>query len=170
MKGAFFMKIIVLSDSHGSSYDILKALKKHPDADAAIFLGDGVDDFFLCQPKFPSMAFMGVVGNCDYGRGEMWGLRSSEEITLEGKRIFFCHGNNYAVKSTDDHIITAAKSRGADIALFGHTHTPTEKYIPEDERGGPLYLVNPGSVGRDSHTYAIITIKGNDVLISHGKV
>ena len=164
------MKIIVLSDSHGSSFDILKALKKHPAADAAIFLGDGADDFFLNKPRFPDIAFLAVLGNWDIGRGDKYGLRAAEEITLEGKKIFFCHGNTYGVKWGLGNIISAAKSRGADIALFGHTHAPLEKYIPADEAGGALYLVNPGSVGRDSHTFAVITVKDGNVLVSHGKV
>ena len=164
------MKIIVLSDSHGSSLDINRALKKHPDADLAIFLGDGVDDFFSNQPRFPEIAFMAVRGNCDIGTADKYSLRAAEEITLEGKRIFFCHGHTYGVKGGQGNLISAAHAREADIALFGHTHTPTEQYLPEDEDGGALYLVNPGSIGRDSHTYALITIRDGGILVSHGRV
>ena len=97
----------------------------------------------------------------------------AEEITLEGKKIFYTHGNNYAVDFGLGNIISAARSRESDIVLFGHTHKPLEKYIPEDEEGGALYLVNPGSIGgvrAPESTYAIITIEGDNVLISHGKL
>ncbi len=169
------MKLIILSDSHGSGYDILRALRKHPDADAAFFLGDGVADFLSLKGNFPDTAFFAVSGNCDIGAAYTYGTPESDQITLEGKRIFFCHGHTYRVKGGLGPLVSAAKSRGADIVLFGHTHTPTEKYIPEDTEGGALYLVNPGSIsgrgaGGGVHSYALITIKGNDVLVSHGTV
>ena len=55
------MKILVFSDSHGRDQYMLKALKTHPDAEAAIFLGDGLADF-LSLPKgniaYLSVSFM----------------------------------------------------------------------------------------------------------------
>jgi predicted phosphodiesterase len=38
------MKCLVFSDSHGSSYGMLKALALHPDAEVVFFLGDGLSD------------------------------------------------------------------------------------------------------------------------------
>ena len=168
------MKLLVLSDSHGASANILRVLRTHPDADAAIFLGDGAADFMGRRDTYPSIAFLAVAGNCDIGAGVTMGLRATEEITLEGKRIFFCHGHTYGVKGGLGNLISAARCRDADIVLFGHTHQPLERYIPEDDEGRALYLVNPGSVGGVSvpeATYAIITIDDTgNVLISHGRL
>ena len=167
------MKILVLSDSHGVAFNIIRALDMHRDADVAIFLGDGASDFLGRRERYPNIAFLAVAGNNDIGAALTYGLRRAEEITLEGKKIFYTHGNNYAVDFGLGNIISAARSRGSDIVLFGHTHKPLEKYIPEDEEGGALYLVNPGSIGgvrAPESTYAIITIEGDDVLISHGKL
>ena len=168
------MKLLILSDSHGASYNIELALRRHPDADAVFFLGDGVSDLQSRREAHPEIAFFGVEGNCDFGLGMVYGLRTAEEITLEGKRIFYCHGHTYGVKGGMGNIISAARSREADIVLFGHTHTPLERYIPEDEEGKSLYLVNPGSIGgRGSDgkcSYAIITIQNDNLLISHGTV
>ena len=168
------MKLLILSDSHGASYNIELALRRHPDADAVFFLGDGVSDLQSRREAHPELAFFAVAGNCDIGASVAYGLRAAEEITLEGKRIFYCHGHTYSVKHGLDNIISAARSREADVVLFGHTHTPLERYIPEDEEGRALYLVNPGSIGGRGDdgkcSYAIITIQDGNVLISHGTV
>ena len=168
------MKLLVMSDSHGASMNITCALRAHPDADAAIFLGDGAADFMQRRDAYPSVAFIAVAGNCDIGVGAAYGLRASEQMTLEGRRIFCTHGHAYSVKGGVGQLVSAARSRGADIVLFGHTHTPLERYIPEDEEGGALYLVNPGSIGGRGEdgrcTYAIVTIRDEGILISHGQV
>ena len=168
------MKLLVMSDSHGASINVIRALRLHSDADVAIFLGDGAADFLERKDAYPNIAFLAVSGNCDIGVGAAYGLSASEQITLEGKRIFYTHGHVYGVKGGVGAFVSAARSRGADIALFGHTHQPLERYIPADEEGSALYLVNPGSIGgRGSDgkcSYAVITIRDGDILVSHGKV
>ena len=165
------MKIILLSDSHGAKMNIKKALDKHRDADAAIFLGDGLADFLDLCGEYPTTAFFAVRGNCDVGYSCICDARLSEEITLEGKKIFFCHGHAYSVKGGLGSILSAARARGADVLLFGHTHVPCERFFPEDEDGGAVLAVNPGSIGRGGEpSYAILTIRENGILVSHGKV
>ena len=166
------MKLLVLSDLHEKTQNLATALKKHPDADAAFFLGDGAVYFLSQRERYPNTAFFAVAGNCDIG-SSAYGIRTAEEITLEGKRIFFCHGHTYGVKGGLGNLISAARSREADIVLFGHTHTAAELYIPEGPDGKALHLVNPGTLGGRSavgHTYAVITIRGDNVLVSHGTV
>ena len=166
------MKILVISDLHELTANLSRVLRSHPDADAAIFLGDGAVYFLSQREKYPNTAFFAVSGNCDIGASS-FGIRAAEEITLEGKRIFFCHGHTYGVKGGLGNLISAARAREADIVLFGHTHLPLERYIPADEDGRALYLVNPGTLGgrsENGHTYAVITIKDDNVLISHGRI
>ena len=38
------MKILIFSDSHGRSANMLKAIEYHPDAETLLHLGDGTDD------------------------------------------------------------------------------------------------------------------------------
>ena len=168
------MKLLVISDLHQSTCNLPKVLRLHPDADAVFFLGDGVDAYMKIMESFPGIASLPVAGNCDIG-ASAFGIRPTGEITLEGKRIFFCHGHTYGVKGGLGNLISAARSREADIVLFGHTHEPLEKYIPEDADGRALHLVNPGTLGGrtplgGTHTYAVLTLKDAQVLISHGKV
>ncbi len=168
------MKIIVLSDSHGGGFYIKKVLDMHRDADAAFFLGDGISDFFALKDNYSTLAFIGVRGNCDIGYGDMYAARACEEITLEGKRVFACHGNAYSVKGGTGALVAAARARNADIVLFGHTHKRCSMYIPEGEGGErPLYLINPGSVGGrgdEGHSFCVLDIRDGQVLSSFGSV
>ena len=68
-------------------------------------------------------------------------------------------------------LIDAARDRGCDIALYGHTHRQDTRYIPPEPDGDkPMWIVNPGSIGlpRDGHEpkYAVIRIVNGQPLIS----
>ena len=55
----------------------------------------------------------------------------------------------------------AAAARGAQVALFGHTH------IPLAETRGRVFLFNPGSCGRcytGADTYGILTLADGKVV------
>ena len=41
----------------------------------------------------------------------------------DGIKIFFTHGHKWGVKYSTDRLFYKAKEIGAQIALFGHTHT-----------------------------------------------
>ena len=143
-----------------------RALKLHPDAQVVFFLGDGIydADALRAMDTNPRM-WLAVRGNCDFHR--LFDGREAkriEEITLESRKIVLTHGDLYGVKGTLVHLEKMAKERGADIVLYGHTHTPNEVYINEDK---PLYLFNPGSISSPSYSYGILTL-GESVLFSHG--
>lgn len=160
------MKCLVFSDSHGNIYYMNRALSQHPDAEVVFFLGDGIydADAIRAMDTRPRM-WIAVRGNCDFhkffdGRE----ARRREEITLESRKILLTHGDAYGVKSSLSHLEDYAKERGADIVLFGHTHTPTEIYVNEER---PIYFFNPGSISSPSYSYGILTL-GESVLFSHG--
>ena len=165
------MKCLCFSDSHGTSANMRRALKKHPDAEVVFFLGDGLSDVEeLIYDR--TRAWFFVKGNCDY-ISEVGGVfaKKLDFITLEGKKILFTHGDLYGVKYGTDGIISLAREHNADIALFGHTHFPLEKYISDGD--SPLYLFNPGSIGvpyRCATSYGVIEIGEQGVLFSHGEL
>jgi putative phosphoesterase len=144
--------------------------------DAVIFLGDGLMDLLYCD--FENIPLFAVRGNCDVYRFFVKGNAEDEIVmTLGGKKIMMVHGDRYAVKNGYGRIVAAANEKGADIVLFGHTHTPFEKYLPagECEYGillkKPLYLFNPGSVGDHGGSFGSVCIRDNgDVVLSHGEV
>ncbi len=138
------MKILIISDTHGQRSAAEDAfLKETPDA--VFFLGDGTDDMEHLSRVFPSANVFAVKGNCDcFAEYPPYIVE-----TVGGVRIFACHGHSHGVKSGLEQLISSAKSAGADIALFGHTH----KALFRREPG--MVLLNPGSLGYYG-TYAVV--------------
>ena len=169
------MKILIVSDIHGRGYLLSDLLDIHFDRDGLIFLGDGVRDIPDGCTDGGRKWFAGVSGNCDWlSFSAQSGF--SEEIFLDadGFKILALHGHTQGVKSGYERAAVYASKRGADILLFGHTHEPLEKYIPEGEEllghvfQKPLYLFNPGSLG--AHSYGLLQIKNRQILFSHGSI
>ena len=133
------MRILVVSDTHGDAYSLQQAVLAQPSARVVIHLGDGVR------------------GNCDFRADD--DLLYAREETIGGKRLFFTHGHLYQVKFDLYRAVTAAKERGADILLFGHTHQALTDY----EDG--LYMLNPGSLSHGG-TYGLIDITPAGVVLN----
>ena len=151
------MKILVVSDSHGSRELLNSIVLKHKDSiDLMIHLGDNLVDGIDVSRSFPTVAFLGVLGNCDYA--SMYADAHYEGSFLaEGVRIFYTHGHKYNVDYGIEFLALNAKLKGASIALYGHTHVA--KIC--DSMG--ITVINPGSISRprdnSGGSYAIIDIK-----------
>ena len=162
------MKIIVFSDTHGVIYGMREVMTLHQNADLFIHLGDGAPDFVtLCQGF--GKPYAAVRGNCDFCSD----LPLEMTLNLGGKTIYFTHGHNYGVKSVLGPLRSRGREVEADLILFGHTHIPMIEYFSEEE-SHPYYVMNPGALGRSYSfqpaTYGVIEIKGNSLLVSHGKL
>lgn len=162
------MKCLVFSDSHHFSYYMEKAIRSHPDAEIVFFLGDGLSDIDEIHYKFPKIKFLAVKGNCDFRFIAFGGVAyKTEQITLLGKKIVYTHGDLYEAKLGFAGLIALAKSKDADIILFGHTHIPECQYV--SEHGKPFYLFNPGSIGARERSFGVLTLEeGKEPLFSHG--
>lgn len=157
-------KLLVLSDSHNSPGAVKRAIKAERDADAIIYLGDGLKDLELALTEFPHMRVYAVAGNCDFGALEPQdGLAVFDQVI-----VFYTHGNMYGVKYDLDTIAEAAKARGGEIALFGHTH------VAHNEVRNGVRLFNPGSCGRcytGPDTYGVLLLdQGKIVQAVHKEV
>ena len=174
-------KILVLSDSHEKTEYMNKALALNADADLIIHLGDGASDLSKTIP-----------GGCNNyvfieGNGEYFGSFSIDRryrpqrealIEFDGKKLFLAHGHNYDVKWGLEKLIAHAYAEGADVILFGHTHVPLIKYIPEGSEldyvgksNRPLLVFNPGSIGLALHyTFGLLTFQNGEILPSHGTI
>ena len=151
-------KLLILSDSHNSRLAIENILAAEADSiDALIFLGDGLRDLEQALTFYPSLRAYAVAGNCDFGALEpLDGLAA-----FDGVVVFYTHGHMYGVKYDLDTLADAAAARGANVALFGHTHIPVA-----EERGG-VFLFNPGSCGRcytGPNTYGILTLADGKII------
>ncbi len=161
------MKILILSDSHGCKDCIIEVINKHRDADVVLFLGDGVAEIDICRHSYSDIRFECVRGNNDFATFYPELLM----LTLENKRILMLHGHAHGVKGGLERAVCSARENGADILLFGHTHEPYESYI-DSEIYKPLYVFNPGSIGRGyrGKTYGLLQISENNILFSHGEL
>ncbi|MBQ7387264.1 MAG: YfcE family phosphodiesterase [Clostridia bacterium] len=165
------MKCLCFSDSHGFSYYMKQALLMHPDAEVVFFLGDGTSDAESIFLTDRARQWICVRGNCDFRSYTQAGeIKKLESIALMGKKIVLTHGDLYGAKYGSDGLLRLAENTGADIVLFGHTHSPFEKYF-STERGG-VYLFNPGSIGSSygASSYGVIMLTEDGVLFSHGKI
>lgn len=169
------MKLLVVSDIHGR-YDRLRSvMDMHRDADALIFLGDGLRDLMRADAYSYGFTVFSVKGNCD-GISFLTPAEDCPDelcFNFEGFRFFALHGHTRGVKSGTDRAIYAAMAREADILLYGHTHIPEERYLPEgiSEYGKPLRIFNPGSLGASGDGkghFGLIQIKNGNILMSHG--
>lgn len=149
-------KLLILSDSHNSPDVVQRILRDETDVDALIFLGDGLRDLEQGLTQHPRLRTYAVAGNCDYGALEpLDGLAAFDKTV-----VFYTHGHMYGVKYDLDTLAQAAAARGAEVALFGHTH------IPLAEQRGGVFLFNPGSCGRcytGPDTYGILTLDDGKV-------
>ncbi len=152
------MRLIVISDTHGDYRKLEEILMRHQeDANAVIFLGDGLRDLDLLIQRYPKLKYYAVAGNCDYNRME----KRVDLIFEGGKRIFITHGDQFGVKSSTERLVALAMQHHADMVLFGHTHQGFSRY-----QDG-LYLFNPGSPScpRDSKpSYGIIDIPQSGIF------
>ena len=153
------MRILVLSDSHGMPSRILDAVEAHPEAEALIFLGDGERDLDTVECYYHSLPnVIKVAGNCDFSSS----LPLLRVVTLGGKKIYCTHGHAEHVKYGTDELLLRARQEGADIVLYGHTHTGVTCY------DDGLYIMNPGSI-RDGH-YGMIDIVPGGIMLNEAKL
>ena len=144
------MRILVFSDSHGYTGNMVRAIEAGETPDLIIHLGDFVKDAVKMEAAYSSIPFSYVAGNNDWS-----GNCPTERILeLEGRKILLTHGHHYGVKNGIHRIVDKGLQLGADAVLFGHTHKPEESYH------NGLLLLNPGSISApvapNSPTYCSI--------------
>ena len=152
------MRILVFSDSHGSTKCIRDALFYHKEASAVIHLGDGERDLRSFDDLLEGKQVIQVCGNCDFASL----LPVNELITLASTRIFCTHGHTELVKHGTGAFIAKAKNLGARIALYGHTHQSVTDYVDG------LHIMNPGSIR--SGEYGAIDITPQGIMLLKMKV
>ncbi len=166
------MRILVFSDSHNSDTNMREALhRNHNRFDLCIHLGDGCREFETLGQLYSPIPFVTVNGN-----GEDWGgaQRVRETVLdLEGVRIMVTHGHMYNVKFGTTALEYRAVEKECDIVLYGHTHIPDNRYIP-DIMGKSLYIFNPGSISRPplgyKAGYGVIEITKSGIMLNNAEV
>lgn len=145
------MKILVVSDSHGRNVYLEEVLEK-TQPDMLIHLGDleGSEEFIEDCVSCPVEM---VSGNNDYGSA----LESEKMIFLGRYKVLLTHGHRQRVYFGTQTLKDWARSQGADIVMFGHTHMPL--LDTEDD----VIALNPGSISQPRQegripTYALVEL------------
>lgn len=135
------MRAIVLSDSHGNTASLERAIASvgEKNIDMIIHLGDIARDVDYLEMMYYPIKVVSVIGNNDF-------LRSGDHervITFDNHKIFICHGHTLGVSYGTEKLETMARAKECEAALFGHTHQPALKKCDDG-----LTVLNPGSVSR----------------------
>ena len=134
------MNVMVVSDTHGRDFNLLRAIElesKEEKIDLLLHLGD------LCGLEGMLHTIAGcpvhyVAGNCDGV------LQPSEKlIEIDGIKAYMTHGHRLQVGGSLLRMEYTTKEKGAYIGFYGHTHVPRIDYCDSG-----VVLVNPGSIER----------------------
>ena len=133
------MKIGIVSDSHGNTsvFETMLAVPGAREAELWLHAGDfalDADDLEIMSGKHVAR----VLGNCDLF---VDGVYDETVVEVAGHRIFLTHGHLFNVRFDTMMLAEAARTAGADIAVYGHTHIALEEH-------GDVTVLNPGSIAR----------------------
>jgi len=177
-KNVNYMKYFVLSDIHGSSYYVKKALDIYQEGefDRILLLGDILyhgprnelpkghapkEVIALLNPLKEEI--LAVRGNCEAEVDQMvlhFPVMADYAVLELGERsIFMSHGHLYTNE-------TFPLRKNGDVFLQGHTHLPVAE---KKERDGLFYYhLNPGSVSLpkegNPNSYGVLTEKGFQIF------
>lgn len=153
------MKLMFISDIHGSAYWLERAMEKVREEcpEQIVILGD----FLYHGPRNPlpegydpqrvaqilnqhKNNIIAVRGNCDAEVDQMlleFPMMADYMMILhEGRRIFATHGHGFNIEQLPP---LADK----DVFIQGHTH------IPVADRKAGIYVLNPGSISLPKENY-----------------
>ncbi len=115
------MNILVVSDSHGKTDNLMRAVElTRPEY--VLHLGDCQRDLERLRQAFPMLPMEGVPGNCDSGSCRAEPERLTE---LGGVRILMLHGHTRGVKSD---IMRAVWAVGSAARRCCCSATPTGRW------------------------------------------
>ena len=145
------MKVLVVSDTHRSEDNLEKVIRYEAPIDVFIHLGDIENREMKINAMLDIRTAVHMVqGNNDF---------------FSSLEAFITHGHLYGVSMGAEILAEEAKARGAEIAMFGHTHRPVLTRI------NGVIILNPGSVSYPRQpdrraSYSVINVEsGRDMDI-----
>ena len=155
-------RVGIFSDSHRDCRSLGLLLDRMGYIDAACFLGDVASDAAYLREVLAAMPheppLYAVRGNNDIASA----LPDELLCEIGGKRLYLTHGHLYASLYS---LVMKAKERGADAALFGHTHEAINEYADG------VMLLNPGAAGDRMHgrggaaRASLLVIDGDSMIV-----
>ena len=132
------MKILIIGDTHAQDDIFLRILSVEKNIDAMLHTGDFEGSEFVYR-ELSDFPFYYVAGNNDF----FTDIPREEVITLGRYKVLIVHGHTYGVAWDEEGVIEAARERGCDIVMYGHTHRPS---INIATGKGGVTTINPGSL------------------------
>lgn len=129
------MKILIVSDTHRSNALYLQLVEKYEPLDMIIHCGD-IEGSELTISKASDCHVHMVAGNNDFFSQ----IPMEDEFYIGKYKVFLTHGHHYYISMGNELLKDEARSRGADIVMYGHTHRPVI------EQDGNILAINPGSL------------------------
>lgn len=155
-------RVGVFSDSHRDQYSLGRLLDQMGRIDAACFLGDVASDAAYLRLRLAAMEnrppLYAVRGNNDIASA----LPDELLCEIGGKKLYLTHGHLCASPLS---LALRAKERGADAALFGHTHEAMNETVCG------VLLLNPGAAGDRMHgrggsaRASLLEIDGENLIV-----
>lgn len=165
------MKILVVSDIHGSGYyaEKIEEIIRNEDPEKIVLLGDlyyhgprnplteGYNPQRVCEILNKNKdKILATKGNCDVEVDEMISeFDMKDKIILEenGKKLYFTHGHKANIDKLPEEDF--------DVLIYGHFHTG---FIKEKE--GKIF-VNSGSISlpKNETTNSYLIIENNTILL-----
>lgn len=149
------MKILIVSDTHRRDENLKMVIEQQVPIDMLIHLGDAEgSERFIADWVNPECRMEMVLGNNDF-----FSLLDKErEVVIGSHKALLTHGHYYGVSMGPEGLVDEAKSRGCDIAMYGHTHRP---FLEEIEG---ITVLNPGSLSYPRQegrrpSYMIMTVE-----------
>lgn len=152
------MKILVVSDTHGSVMAVKKVKPFLKNVDVLIHLGDDSHDINALIDDFTGKVYT-IRGNCDLVGDNP---KSRVEI-IGGKKFYMTHGHENNVNYGLTNLMYKGLEAEADVILYGHTH------ISNIENEGNIWIINPGSAAKPragKPSVAEIVVQGDEIIAS----
>lgn len=130
------MRVIILSDTHGSLASAWLALEEAGPVDFIVHAGDLYSDAGELAEK-TGLPFKAVRGNCDV----MEDGPHQQVFELGGHTFFLAHGHQGGGPGLwEKWLLERACRYQAKVAVYGHTH----RAVIAEQRG--VLVINPGSI------------------------
>ena len=127
------MRILIISDSHGSTENVINYIESNEKPDMIFHLGDYVRDGIEIEKKF-NIPTKIVRGNGDYMEED---FNYEEIIQVKDIKMLLTHGHKYNINFSMDRLFYRGIELGVDYILFGHTHISTIDRLKD------IILMNP---------------------------
>lgn len=146
------MRILIISDTHGNHKNLDKVLERIGKIDMLLHMGDTEGGEYYIEATAGCLVHI-VTGNNDFFAD----LPREKVLELGKYKVLMTHGHSYYVSLDTSRLKQAARDRGINMVMYGHTHKPDIDLEDDVIAINPGSLAYPRQTGRRG-TYVIMEI------------